>query len=268
MIAGVEDLADMTPLTIERRMLDLLGEVVRIRGVWRNRTTQTVDNHRRELGTFFKWAKKHGYAKRNPVRKVERFEPDDLQWASRPFTPEEADRFFAAVQDPERLLVYEFWHSSGLRPGETERSRMSQLFLAPADGSPPFLRIRRSSSKNRKAVDQPLHPDVAAKLLARPERPLDASIFDRIPTCEEFAEDLARAGIPRGARADGALSRTSLRKCLATDLWRSGATMAQAQKILRHSRPELTERVYSQPELREKAALIARLTIPGKRPTA
>lgn len=269
MLEGVAALEDVTPQSIEERMVDLLQEVVRIRGVWRNRKTQTIDGHRRELGTFFRWAKWAGHVKRNPVRKVERWDSEDASWSSRPFSPAEADAFFAALDDEERRLVYLTWATTGLRPDETERTRTRQLELAPLDDPVPYLRVLRATSKNHKAVKQPLHPIVVAKLLARPPRAPDAPLFDHVPTCEEFLEDLKRAGLyEQRVRAEGTLSRTSLRKSFATNLDRLGATEGQAQKLMRHSRPELTRNIYTHHELAEKAAIVARLSFPPERSPA
>jgi hypothetical protein len=129
----------------------------------------------------------------------------------------------------------------------------------PSDGSSPYVEIWRSTAKNRKAVRQPLHPDVV-KLLAPFVRKSTDAAFPSIPTPNTFLKDLRAAGLESvRSTAEGRLSRTSLRKLFATSLARGGTPLPLTQRLMRHSTPNLTSNVYTNFEVDEKARAVEQL---------
>lgn len=260
MFAGVERLEDLTPERIEARLVELLEEDVVINGKLARRSRQTVNFYRQSLGTFYRWLiRKRRLVRENPVEFTDALEPEDQRRVTRPFSPAEASRFLASVPR-NRLALYALWSTCGLRPGETRRLLVGHVVLAPVDGSPPYLQILRSTSKNRRAVRQPLHPEAAhlvAPLLIgkRPDEP----VFPCITHWISFRRDLKRAGLPTTAGPEGGLSRTSLRKLFATSLDRQGESEGLVQKLMRHSTPELTRERYTHYELTEKASAVGKL---------
>lgn len=259
MLKGVDRLEDLTPDRIEARLHELRAEPVRmVSGEILRRSTQTVDAHRRELGTFLRWIvrKKHLLAS-NPVEAVDPFEHEDSRGHSRPFTPEEAATFFARIPR-ERLVVYLWWSTTALRPAETRRVTWAHVVTRPADGSPPFVQVLRSTAKNKRAVRQPIHPDLVALLEPLRGAPSE-HVFATLPTAATFKRDIRAAGLePVRVTTEGKLTRTSLRKLFATSLDRSGASAGQVRELMRHGDTATTAR-YLRPDLAARAACVERL---------
>jgi integrase len=268
MLAGLESVDVLTSERIEATLYELAQEIVTKPGSPpRARSAQTIDGYRRELGTFCRWLQKRRVLTTNPVDGVDRFEAADPRDHSRPFSPAEFAAFFENCP-VERLAIYLFWATTGLRPGETRRLLWGQLVFKPSDGSSPYVEIWRSTAKNRKAVRQPLHPDVV-KLLAPFVRKSTDAAFPSIPTPNTFLKDLRAAGLESvRSTAEGRLSRTSLRKLFATSLARGGTPLPLTQRLMRHSTPNLTSNVYTNFEVDEKARAVEQLGFlpPWRRP--
>lgn len=255
MVEGAATLEEVTPDRIEQRMRDLAGEIVMCQGKLRPRARQTIDHHRRELGTFFRWLILRRITTENPVASVEPWEWEDPRAKARPFTPVEARQFFDRVSG-RRVIVYHFWASTGLRPEETGRLDSSQAVLDPPSGIAPYVLLLGSQAKNRHEVQQPLNPDAVGLLRPLPRVP-GTPLFARVPTEKTFLSDLRKAGLwDARLSLEGNLCRTSLRKTFATEAGRQGVTVAMAQKLMRHSTPDLTMNVYTHYDLAERARAV------------
>jgi integrase len=164
-----------------------------------------------------------------------------------------------------------------LRKGELASITVGQLEL---DLPVPYLVLHAADEKNRKGSDIPLRRDLAGALgewLDRklavlqdecrewgepiPARlPPHTPIFD-VPTgfIRIFDRDLATAGIAKRDERNRVVDIHALRVTFGTHLCAAGVPLRTAQAAMRHSKPELTANVYTDPALLDVAGAIASL---------
>jgi integrase len=177
----------------------------------------------------------------------------------------------------ERALIYRTLALTGLRKGELASITVGQLEL---DLPVPYLVLHAADEKNRKGSDIPLRRDLAGALgewLDRklavlqdecrewgepiPARlPPHTPIFD-VPTgfIRIFDRDLATAGIAKRDERNRVVDIHALRVTFGTHLCAAGVPLRTAQAAMRHSKPELTANVYTDPALLDVAGAIASL---------
>jgi len=144
-----------------------------------------------------------------------------------------------------RATIYLVAYYLGLRRAELNRLKRGDFDL---DSTKPTVRIPGSVSKNGKAEQFELRPEVVAAL--RRFWPTDLAPFawafyGRVPQMGTFKKDLSGAGIPfldgEGRRFDF----HALRGMLCTHLHEKGVPMRVAMAMMRHSDARLTMRVYT-----------------------
>jgi hypothetical protein len=132
--------------------------------------------------------------------------------------------------------------SSGLRAGE-----LAALTPAHMDVPRGGLRLEASWTKNRRDGFQPL-PRGILELLAETARGKASNdhLLD-VPThpAREFQKDLEKAGIPKYIQGLGKLDFHAARVVYTTLIIEAGATVKEAQTLLRHSTPEMTMNIYA-----------------------
>jgi integrase len=155
-----------------------------------------------------------------------------------------------------------------------------QPYIPPAQAFQPYVVLHAADEKNRKGSDIPLRLDLAAALrewldekLARvqdecsewgepiPARlPADTRLFD-MPTglTRIFDRDLATAGIAKRDERNRVVDVHALRVTFGTHLCAAGVPLRTAQAAMRHSKPELTANIYTDPRLLDVAGAIASL---------
>ena len=174
----------------------------------------------------------------------------------------------------ERQLIYLTLVTTGLRKSELGSLTISQLEL---HGPVAFVDLNPQDEKNRRGSSIPLRPDVAEALrawlqerlgelqskcrlgrLPIPARlPADEPLF-RVPSglTRVFDRDLAAAGIPKRDERDRVADIHALRVTFGTHLCAAGVPLRTAQAALRHSKPELTANIYTDPLLLDVAGAI------------
>ena len=177
----------------------------------------------------------------------------------------------------QRVLIYRTLALTGLRKGELASITIGQLEL---DGPVPYVVLHAADEKNRKGSDIPLRPDLAGALrewcneklacvqdLARalgepiPTRlSADTPLFD-VPSglTRIFDRDLATAGIPKRDERNHVVDIHALRTTFCTHLCAAGVPLRTAQAAMRHSKPELTANIYTDPRLLDVAGAVASL---------
>jgi len=148
---------------------------------------------------------------------------------------------------------------TGLRRKELKFLRWGDIRL---DAPHPFIQLRTEQTKNGRADQLLLHPDLVT-MLKRKRRGLpSASVFYAVPCMASFKSDLAAAKIrfedDLGRRADF----HALRHSYCTLVAQSGATMKEAQVLMRHSDPKLTANVYAHVGLFDTAGALAGVNLP------
>lgn len=99
---------------------------------------------------------------------------------------------------------------------------------------------------------------VAALRLHRGTQAPGAATFPHVPSTKGLRADLKAAGLAYTTEA-GTLDLHALRVTFATLLARSGVSLAQAQRLMRHSTPALTANVYTKLRIEDGHAAVARI---------
>lgn len=186
----------------------------------------------------------------------------------------------------ERALIYRTLFNTGLR-----RSELAAIRIADLDFSRPvaYAILDAKHEKNRKGSEIPLRADLAEAIkvwladklvqlqaecrrdgLPIPTRiPGTAPLFDMPSGLNRiFDRDLAAANISKRDERDRVVDVHSLRVSLASHLCASGVPLRTAQAAMRHSKPELTARVYVDIKLLDVAGALNTLPAIAQTPTA
>ena len=198
-------------------------------------------------------------------------DPRDLRVRRRALSPKELTRLLDATHrsretvygltGPERHALYLLACSTGLRASE-----LASLTRESFDFGAGVVAVERPAKTRRRARDVlpvPAEALAAVKRIAQPKGPIWPNRVKRtqawwLVAARMIRRDLEAAGIAaeeNGRRFDF----HCLRGQFATDLDRAGVSLARAQRLMRHSTPELTSRFYTHPEAAELAAEVAKL---------
>lgn len=229
-------------------------------------SAQRKNGYRQALNQWFRWLVRERRARHNPVDSVQpyRVVPGDARPERRALSVEEVNRLFE-VAHPYRALVYRVAACTGLRRKELRWLAWSRIDLKAG-----VAMLEGSRNKARRADSVPLAPGTVAALAAHKADPWacyyterdgkrvwkqglnKAVIAARIeggialpppPNLKTFYRDLRAAGIENG---DGwIVDLHALRVTFGTTLAKAGVGLRDAQKLMRHKDPKLTERVYT-----------------------
>ena len=171
----------------------------------------------------------------------------------RAMTAEEVERFLQAAETrkcrtkgkaDERLLVYRLLLGTGLRSTELSLLTPSQI-----DFERCWLRVEAAKTKNKKADALPIRADLVQSLREWVEKHGIQS-HDRIFQFTMYSirgslyRDLKAAGIERVGSDGRSIDVHSLRKTFGTMLARAGVPLTTVQRLMRHSTPLLTAKLY------------------------
>ena len=237
-----ETLARIIDLTKAKTIGDLTSEVISraLIAYGEGKAQRTRNKARGFLMTLFRWLIKRGRWNTNPVEMIERLKETDKK-EFRALALEELQRFLEAAPF-HRRVVYLLAAHTGLRKNELRTLTWSDLDLTAG-----VLRLRRCNTKTKKEATLPLSDEAKAILEAwrelRPGLP-SAQVFETVPRNQTFDSDLERAGIEKET-PEGRLDFHGLRRTFCTNLARSGVSLTQAQRLMRHSTPALTANTYT-----------------------
>ncbi len=185
----------------------------------------------------------------------------------------------------ERALMYKMLVLTGLRKGELASLTAGQLDFV---GSVAHVTLNPADEKNRQGSSIPLRADLAVELSAwlderlgdlraecrRRRQPIPALLPASTPLFHVpsgltriFDRDLAAAGISKRDERNRVVDVHALRATFGTHLCAAGVPLRTAQAAMRHSKPELTANIYTDPKLLDVAGAIAALpalTLPPK----
>jgi integrase/recombinase XerC len=172
---------------------------------------------------------------------------------------------FRGLSGRDRAVLYGTAIATGFRAEELSCLTPRHFSLAMDN---PHVFLSAAETKNGKAVEQPLPPDVAAELrdyLAdKPERePVwPGTWWTR--AADMLRIDLDAAGVPYVVDGrDGPLYADlhALRHSFVALLDRSGASLREAMQLARHSDPRLTMRTYARLRLADLGDAVGRLPV-------
>jgi integrase len=208
---------------------------------------KTANDYLEAARCFFNWLVKLGRAGTNPLLAVEKAKTKGGKAAEvRAFSDDEMVRLLPVAD--ERKTIYLMAAHTGLRRGELAALKWGDVHL---DAVTPFVGVRASTTKNGKAAEMRLLPELVAALaeLKTNEARDDEAIFKNIPRIERFYRDLEKAGIRlKDGQGRKALFH-SLRHTFGTNLARGGVASRVAMALMRHSDRRLTDKIYTDENL-------------------
>lgn len=154
LLVKAKRLVEVTPTTIRQALERLKAK---------NAAPQTVNNYRVAASGFFGWLVREGRWPSNPVKAVSPVKVNGKVRERRALTTKELKRLLRAAPSG-RALVYRVAATTGLRRAELAALRWSDINLDAAT-----LRVRASTSKNRRETFQPLPEGTVTALRAARE---------------------------------------------------------------------------------------------------
>ncbi|GHT25006.1 hypothetical protein FACS189419_09980 [Planctomycetales bacterium] len=148
------------------------------------------------------------------------------------------------MRDGEFLLAYRIMLGTGLRSMELAASVPAQF-----DFDRCRFTVDPAKTKNKRGGVLPVRPDLAADLKMWIEKH-GIGATERIfrytqnSILQAFYGDLKAAGIERKSADGRLLDVHSFRKTFGTMLARAGVPLTTTQRLMRHSTPELTAKLY------------------------
>jgi integrase len=256
-------IADLTSENVQRalaRLTDL------------GRSLQTASHHRNAVKSFAKWMYETNRTRENLLRAVAGFNvKEDPRHERRTISIEEMRRLIEAAEagepykrmtGPMRALCYRLAVASGLRYSEI-RSITPESF----DWQANAVTIRAAYAKNGQTVTLPIAPELAADLAdyvapLNPRLPIFPLPHDN--GAAMLRKDLASAGIAYQDDAGLFFDFHSLRCETATLADAAGVSPRVVQRMMRHSKLEMTGR-YTRPRAVDMESAASML--PSLKPT-
>lgn len=192
---------------------------------------------------FLNWLVRVDRLSRNPLGKLDKVEVRGKQVRkARSFTVDELRSLFAV--SGKRRLAYRTIFYTAQRKNEVRQLVWDDLHLGVPN---PYALFRDSTTKDKDKRPVPLHPRLAAELLAA--RPVDFKpdmpVFPSLPHHETLRADLRRAGVVLKDDLGRVVHFHSFRKTWQTLGVKHGLNQRAAQDILGHSDANLTANVYT-----------------------
>lgn len=214
---------------------------------WRASLTcsaKTAKEYQAAINNFLNWLARLDRIAVNPLAKVPQVATRGKQVRlARAFTPAELGALFAV--SPARTLVYQTLAYTGQRAGEVRALRWGDLHL---DGERPHALFREETMKDDKKRALPLHPSLAAALLAA--RPAGVApgrlVFARFPKWRTLLANFARLNIARKDETGRVVHFHSFRKTFQTLGVNAGINQRAAPEMLGHTDANLTAKVYTE----------------------
>ncbi|MEO6809937.1 MAG: DUF1549 domain-containing protein [Isosphaeraceae bacterium] len=223
------------------------------------RSLQTLNHHRAAIRTFVLWARKDGRLRDDPLMALASFNAkEDPRHERRTIGEAELQTLmdaahsgppFREMTGPERALAYQLAVASGLRFSELASIRPGSFDFGPS----PSVTILAGFAKNGQTATLPLPTDLAddlALFVATLPSNSTEPVFRLPPNdgAEMLRFDLERCGIPYRDTSGRVFDFHALRCMLATLADSAGVSPRIVQRLMRHSKLEMTDR-YTRPRL-------------------
>jgi len=204
-------------------------------------SVKTRNEYLAHATAFVNWAVREGRLLHNPLKSVvKKPAKGNETFRRRALTVEELVKL--VQRDRKRGLAYLVAGCTGLRRGEMRQLLWSDIRL---DEARPFIDVRASTTKSKRAAVIPLVPMLVDALRAAKAKGVDFTglVFPRgLPSVRMLAKDLDACGIPvedeRGFRVDF----HALRHTFASILANVGVSELVRVKLARHSEWRQTDR--------------------------
>ena len=196
---------------------------------------------------FCKWLTKSRKVASNPVPKIPRLNcAVDVRKKRRALTIEESGKLVESARNSGEMIqcydgetrarIYSLSYLTGMRRSELASLAPSSFDL---DAEQPTVTIQATISKHRRTDVLPLHPDLVPMLRGwLAEMNPDQLLFPKLAKRRTWLMvklDLERVGIPYTTADGDADFHAAGRRTHITELIRSGASVAEARELARHS---------------------------------
>jgi len=223
------------------------------------RSARTYNKHLTAVKQFCRWMVLDSRAPKSPIRHLKKLPQDGRVLIRRALDPKE---FLRLILASSRVHgdIYVTAAYTGLRAGE-----MGALTRDRIDFDKQTLRSGGLSRKRRKAEIMPLHPVVTDRLAWAQDLDPDAHLWPGLwwqRAAEMLRRDLTRAGIEYVTDV-GRFDFHALRGQFSTAMIRAGVPLTAAQKLMRHSTPDLTANAYTHLEVEDLRAELTKLEPPA-----
>ncbi len=272
---GMTRLSDVTSESVQRVQAEMKTA---------GRSARTLNHLREAVIAFISWCMKTGRLENSPLTALPvQDQSRDRRRIRRPLTDQELDRLLAVAEDRGRKLWYLAAALAGLRKGDLQRLRWSDI-----DRKTGTITITEGKAKRSDLI--PIHPELAHELqghlAAVTPKPGDR-VFPQTVTDSTRRKDFLRAGLAREVPAlddcgnqiligTGKYRRPkkrivtedeqgrivdlhAMRTTLGTNLARAGVTPQVAQRIMRHADYRTTLKHYTALDLTDTSSAIEKL---------
>lgn len=212
------------------------------RGKSRTVSPRTLNHYTDSLRNFFGWLVETERLTHNPLASITPVESRGREKNKRRALTDAESRELVATSG-ERSLIYMVALRTGLRRNEIRTLRWSDVLL---DGEQPRIVVRASNAKSKREEAVPLSDELASELKRiKPGPDASGKVFRRgMPSHHTFRRDLVAAGIAHTDREGRRVDFHALRHTFGTSLAKAGVPLQVAMRLMRHTDPKLTARVY------------------------
>ena len=244
---GIDSLTDIRRETIERWIADEVEK--------KNLAPRTINGYLTAIKSFVQYLVDIELLPKHPLKSVQKLNHEiDVRKKRRAMTVDEVERLLqvAAVlgrksnkwNPGERVLIYRLLLGTGLRSTE-----LSLLVPNQIDFERCRLTIEAAKTKNKKSGILPVRPDLVQSVKAWvAEHGIQSHErifhYEARLLCDAFYRDLEAAGIERKNPDGRCLDIHALRKTFGTMLARAGVPLTTTQRLMRHSSPVITAKLY------------------------
>jgi integrase len=237
----------------------------------KGRSLRTINRYVISVKSFVQYLTDIELLPSNPLKSIRKLnEALDQRKKRRAMTTEEVKRLLQAAttrkyrkkeKSEERLLVYRLLLGTGLRSTELSLLTPNQI-----DFERNRLTIDAAKTKNKKADVLPMREDLVQSVKdwvethgIQPNERLFS--HDKSSIRRSFYGDLRAAEIERKDPDGRSIDVHSLRKTFGTMLARAGIPLTTVQRLMRHSTPLLTAKLYIDVDPVDMTDALAKLTI-------
>ncbi|MDR0522516.1 MAG: site-specific integrase [Planctomycetaceae bacterium] len=243
---GIELLSQLERGRFERW---IAGEIQR-----KTRSARTINSYLSAVKSFTVYAVESNLLSADPVKSIRKLnEQVDRRKVRRALTEDEVRKLLDTAAAgiyrkkfyaDERHLIYRLMLGTGLRSTE-----LSLLTPAQFDFVHNRLRISAAKTKNRKDDILPVRPALVLSVKEWIEKngiqPAERIFrYNAASIRRSLYADLKRAGIARETPDGRSVDVHALRRTFGTMLAKAGVPLTTVQRLMRHSTPELTAKLY------------------------
>jgi integrase len=252
--ASIETLPELKRETIEKWIASNLQK--------KERSARTINSYIVSVKSFTRYLAEVEIISQNPLTAIKKLNQEvDRRLIRRALTENEIERLLSAAKQrsAEHHLIYRLFLGTGLRSTELSLLTPSQINFSKCR-----LTIEAAKTKNKKPDVLPLRPhlttDLSQWINTKGIKPNERIFhFDDHSVRKAFYRDLKAAGIERKSPDGRSIDVHSLRKTFGTRLATAGVPLTTVQRLMRHSTPDLTAKLYIDVEPLKMAEALEKL---------